>query len=208
MRTKRQDKYPLYLNAFINAVKGYKDSAEQDATKVILYGVKLINSKPEVEGYNETLSDFHLASAIKEMMGELTPAQFMKIFPIEKDFKGHKWEMKDYFYTMDYIKTMDANKPIGESILEFLWEYTNWDITNFNVQVMCYLSALRRHEGHLNMMEEFMASQGMDTPNTFKNNKGQALYVRNGKPVKIEQSKPVHLKLIKDTKKAQSGATE
>ncbi|TYR78438.1 phage infection protein [Priestia megaterium] len=193
----RKDKYSLYLQAFINAVNEYKNSADQDATKVILYGVKLINSEPKAEGYDEALSGFQLASTIKELMGQLTPAQFMNIFPIEKDFKGHKWETKDYFYTIDYIKTLDANKPIGEGILEFLWEYTNWEITIFNVEIMGYLNTLRQHEGHLNMMEEFMALQGMNTVNTFKNRKGEVLYVRHGKTETVQKPRSKHLIVIK-----------
>ncbi len=59
------------------------------------------------------------------------------------------------------------------------------------------MSALRRAEGHLDMMEEFMASQGMETPNTFKNSKGEAMYIRHGKPEKIHVTESNHLKVMK-----------
>lgn len=197
-----RNKYPLYLNAFIYAVNSCQEGAEKDVSKIVLYGVKLINSQPETSDHEYILSSFQVASTIKNFVGELTPAQFMNIFPIDKEFKGEKWETKDYFYTMDYIKTLEVTKPLGDQALVFLTEYTNREIHNFHVKVFSYLSALRQREGHLNIMEEFMASQGMETPNTFKNSKNEALYVRHGKPVKIEQSKPVRLKLIKDAKKA------
>lgn len=196
-KTIQKNKYHLYLNALINAVNEYKDNTDQDVTKVIFYGVKIINSGRGAKGYNEALSCFQLASVIKELMGKLTPAQFMNIFPIEKDFKGHKWEMKDYFYTMDYINTLDTNKPIGEEILNFLMEYTNREITFFNVEVTGCLSTLRQHDGHLDIFEEFIASQGKETENTFKNSKGEVLYIRHGKPEKLQKIKSKHLTIIK-----------
>lgn len=61
----------------------------------------------------------------------------------------------------------------------------NRDIHDFFVKSVINLSDLRQYEGHLNMFEEFMASQGMDTPNTFKDNKGKVMYVKDGKPQAI-----------------------
>lgn len=193
----KKGRYPIYLNAFANALNEYKNYESVGPAKVVFYGVKVINSKPEADGYKETLSDFQLGSAIIDFMSQLKPTQFINIFPIEKDYKGHKTEMKDYFYTRDYINTLDQEKPIGENILEFLWEYMNWEVAHFNVEIMGYMSYLRRNEGYLDPLEEFMATQGMETPNTFKNSKGKTMYVRHGKPVSVEQSKPGRFKLIK-----------
>jgi len=55
-------------------------------------------------------------------LGWLTPSEFMTISPIEKEYNGHKWGFKDYFYTRDYINTLDPSKPIGqEEALHFIW---------------------------------------------------------------------------------------
>lgn len=152
---------------------------------------------PEKREYDEISSAFQIANAIQDTTGKLTPKEFMNIFPIDKEFDGDKYEMKDYFYTKEYIETVDQDKPIGEKVHEFLWEYMNREIMNFSVKILCLMSALRRAEGHLDMMEEFMASQGMETPNTFKNSKGEAMYIRHGKPEKIHVTESNHLKVMK-----------
>ncbi|NWO14670.1 hypothetical protein [Virgibacillus sp.] len=198
MKQINSDKYSLYLNAFIRTVKARLEDEhdKQLIIRNIFYGVKLINSMPKKREYDEILSAFQLASAIKGTMGKLTPKEFMNIFPIAKEFDGDKYEMKDYFYTKEYIETLDQDKPIGENVHEFLWEYMNREIMNFSVKILCLMSDLRRAEGHLGLFEEFMASQGMETPNTFKNSKGEAMYIRNGKPEKIHGTKSNHLKVV------------
>ena len=73
----------------------------------------------------------------------------------------------------------------------------NRDIMDFAVQGMVAMSAIRRFDGHLDLMEEFMAQQGMDTENTFKNGKGEVMYVRHGKPIKLKLNKKQHLHIVK-----------
>lgn len=200
-KSTEKSKYPLYLNAFINALEEYKENLDQnqkaDPTKIIFYGVKLINSMPEPEDREGVLNDFQLATAITDCIAELTPREFTNVFPINKDFKGHKYELKDYFYTRDYLDGLEMDEPIGDKVFEFLWEYHNWDITHFVLNKIGYMSDLRQYDGHLSMMEEFMASQGMATANTFKNSKGEVLYVRNGKLEVLKKMKHKFLKLIK-----------
>lgn len=62
---------------------------------------------------------------------------------------------------------------------------------------MGYMDDLRQHNGYLSTIEEFMASQGVKTANTFKNSKGEVLYVRHGKPEVIKKAKSKHLMLVK-----------
>ena len=46
--------------------------------------------------------------------------------------------MKDYFFTMNSAKEIGMDTPIGENILEFLYDYTNWDINMFYVEFNQY----------------------------------------------------------------------
>lgn len=175
----------LFMKAYIRTTKAQTDFKNVTVLKrVVLYGVKMINRMPESVNMNDCKICFDISSYIKDCVGFLTPNEFMTVFPVAKDFDGHKYEIKDYFYTMDYINKLDRNKPINEQVdpLEFLWEYQNWEVHHFNIEVMRYLSNLRQADGHLGLFEEFMAAQGMETNNTFKNTKGEAMYVRNGKP--------------------------
>src|SRR5699024_10027662 len=124
---KERDKYPLYVKAFSRVIKARVNDEynKQLIIRNIFYGVKLINSLPEAIIHDEAVSNFNFASAIKQIMGLVTPKEFMNIFPIDKDFKDYKYEMKDYFYTRDYINQLDQDKPIGDKVPEFTWEYQN-----------------------------------------------------------------------------------
>ena len=74
-------------------------------------------------------------------MGTLKPKEFMELYPIPKEYDGHKYEIKDYFYTRDYIKGLEQENPIGTEVFNLLWEYQNRDLIHFNVNFMEYMKA-------------------------------------------------------------------
>lgn len=189
------NKYLLYLNAFNRKITNdFQENVKDNHFKqVIFYGVKLVNEIPKVKTYDDELAIFQTISALKDLIKQLTPNEFMNMFPVEKDFKGYKYEMKDYYSSMEYVNTLDLNKPIGDNTLMLLGEYMNRDIHRFFVKSVISLSNLRQYEGHLSLMEEFIAADGHDTPNTFKNTKGEAMYVRNGKPTLVEKTNKLEL---------------
>lgn len=198
MKTKK-DMHFLYMNSFIKTLKEYATDQEQNSKhlpKIIYLGVKSVLTYHKPKSKEDVQRYFDFISSIKGLMSLLTPKEFINIFPIIKNYDGQKYETKDYFYTRDYVRTLDSEKPIGEKITEFLWEYWNWDIHHFCVESIGCISDLRRYDGHLSVFEEFSASQGIETPNTFQNSKGQAFYTRQGKPIKIAMSNSRHLKVV------------
>lgn len=196
-----RDRYSLYLNAFKKSIKRYVKELDElehpDIKKIVFYGVKTIKYKPRATNHDEALSDFDIFTTLKSLIASLTPNEFMNLFPVSKVYDGDRFEIKDYFYTIDYINAMNKDEMIGETVTEFLMEYTNRDIDIFNVRNVMCVSDLRQYGGHLDLMEEFMASDGYDTPNTFKNAKGEAMYVKDGKPILVDGIKNNKLKLIK-----------
>lgn len=132
-------------------------------------------------------------------MSLLTLHEFINLFPIEKVYDGANYEMKDYYTTLEAISELrlEPYERIGESILKLIMEYMNRDIMDFAVQGMVAMSAISCFDGHLDLMEEFMAQQGMETENTFRNSKGEVMYVRHGKPVKLKLNKKEHLQVVK-----------
>lgn len=193
------DYHTAYINACMRSIKNHYEALgnkdKEAITRVVFYGIKTMIQKTEASDHEEALSDFEMIGALKQFIGELTPNEFMNMFPISKVYDGDRYEIKDYFYTRDYINKMDKEAPIGDKALELLMEYTNDDIDKFNLRSVMTLSALRRYDGHLDLMEEFLAADGMDTPNTFKNTKGEPMYVRHGNPTKIDSYS--RLKLVK-----------
>ena len=200
---KYNQKYPLYLRAYIRVLKQHMQELEEEREeketllKVVFYGIKTALLEPKPTSYKESIVEFQTISALKQIIAKLTPNEFMNMFPVEKDFKGYKYEMKDYYSSMEYVNTLDLNKPIGDNVLMLLGEYMNKDIHRFFVKSVINLSHLRQYDGHIDMFEEFMASQGMETPNTFKNAKGEPMYIKNGKPTLVEKIKTNKLELVK-----------
>lgn len=142
-QNKLDTKYDLYDKTYGKVLKEYNNNSSQDAKplikKLIVYGVKMVNSKSEYRDktYEQTEENFNFGELIKACMSLLIPSEFINTFPIDKEFK-------DYFYTKDYIAKLDKDKPIGKEINMLLWEYTNMQLTKFNIRLMGYISDLRQ----------------------------------------------------------------
>lgn len=198
-------KHELYVNAFYNAANDIYDN--QDAVsltkKLIIYGVKMVNANPKPTGisWDEAMRDFQFAEIIKTLIGTLSPGEFVNLFPIAKEFDGHKYETKDYFYTRDYIQTLPSGEPIGDSeaVVNFLWEYHNWEIRTFTVKIMGYTDNLRKLEGQPSAWELFCEEKGIKTYSKHTDQKGREFMVdrETGKSFRVKKRIPRYLKAVK-----------
>ncbi len=207
--SKNIDKYRLYSNAFCNAIEQWnevsndKESAKDAIKRIIIYGVKMVNTKGNIEVKEYTREDiehdFQIIEIIKALIGTLTPKDFMNLYPPAKEYKGKKYGIKDYHYTMDYISKMNINSPIGANTLEFLWEYHNWELTDFNVEVMECISRFRKLDGKPSLASEFADMMRIKTYRMYDGVKGQQFVMDNetGKTKKIIKKRPRYLKLVK-----------
>ena len=102
--------------------------------KVLFNGVMAATSLPYAkECTKEQLeTGCKLIEDVQEILKQATPRQIMQAFPINKEYDGDKWGHKDYFFTMDYLKGIDLDKPIGEKLEDFTWYYYNWYIMRVN----------------------------------------------------------------------------
>lgn len=204
----KKDMYPIYLDAFLKVSKEYRDNIEKGIKpyihRLVYYGVKIVKMMPEPNKqtyFNEVLKNFDFAQCVLGLMGELTPREFITIFPIEKKYDGAKYGIKDYFYTMNYIKTLDQDEQLGDSVLEFLWEYMNWDVNLFNVEIMGYISDFERLKGKPSLMEQFarmnnvpLYRMGVDPEGNQVLIKDDDLAVHDGIKKKRKEG---HLRLVK-----------
>ncbi|AFK86969.1 MULTISPECIES: hypothetical protein [Thermoanaerobacterium] len=191
--------FAIYKKAYVNTLKAYQIG--QDTLpiikKAIFYGVKMINTmKDEIIG-EDLICNFKLINSIIDMMSTITPKEFINIFPIKKDYKGYKFDTKDYFYTIDYLKTLDLDTSIGDKILDFLWEYVNDDIHEFVVKMLLTMSHLRQMEGQPSIAEEFANMMGIKTYKVYTDNKGKKFLYdsETGKTMPIKDKKS--FKIIK-----------
>lgn len=154
--------------------KEIADYPQEDLMKIALSGIKYINFMREIGRENERVGidykqeesqvTFNLINAIFTVMGYIKLKNLVITFPIKKDFDGHKWESKDYFYTMDILFKLDWDKPIGrDKIFDFLWDYENDDLRNVCVDYMCAMSAIYRSQTGKGMAEQWCDDMGIPT---------------------------------------------
>lgn len=170
-----------YHNSVLQAIeknKGIKiaDYPQDDLMKISLAGIKYIVSIREIRrenarvgtDYVQTLEEaqtaFQLIDAIFTVCGYLTLRNFVTTFPIEKDYSGAKWDIKDYFYTMDILTKMDWDKPIGrDKLSELLWDYMNADLRHAYLEFTTAMSAIYRSQTGKGIEEQFCEDNGIDT---------------------------------------------
>lgn len=180
----------LYRKAFERKVQALTETIKrgevtvQDYMPIIFLGVKsYVTSRmdKEAKSLDSLMARHYAMEVLKRAMALLTPRQFMYIFPVTKDYKGAKYECKDYFYTMDMIKKMEMDAPIGDRINDFLWDYQNRDIRLFLTKIMGVTSDILRAQGEPGLMEHMSAEFGIP------------FYVLDGKnkqitgPVRVEK---------------------
>lgn len=202
----------LYSIAFTNTLKRAEKEAKETKDfqfddlgldirkKIVLYYVKKINATNlDTYDYELFVGEFNLISMINSIIGTLTPREFQSIFPIAKDYDGEKYEMKDYFYTKQFIEEFGMDRVIGEEATRFHWKYHNRELTEFASQTMSVMSAIRRAEGGKGIMEEFLEEQGVTTYTQITGAKGNKFLRNNdtGEMIKIRKPRPRHLKVVK-----------
>lgn len=123
---------------------------------------------------------------LTDLLGILTPVEIMQMFPIPKEYDGEKYQVKDYFSTIEEVKKYPQDKPIGSKITEFLMEYYNHDVVEFEVLKLCTISDIRRMEGKKGVFEEF-AEQNNFHLQTFYQDGDEMVDSETGERFKIKK---------------------
>ncbi|KAF5059809.1 hypothetical protein DSECCO2_332290 [anaerobic digester metagenome] len=160
----KPDYQRIYINAFARcAVEADNNPEDRDNLKrSIFYLVKYLNCIPKAANYNELQSHHVFIQAANYIIGKLTPAEFMTIFPITKTYDGERWESKDYFYTMQMVQDHGLDTPIGneEAVFSFLWDYVNRDIRLYMVRCMNIISRFSEFHTGRSTFERFIQEEG------------------------------------------------
>lgn len=201
-----------YHNSVLQAMeknKGIKvaDYPQANLMKIALCGIKYICSIREVKrendrlgtGYEPSLEEqkirFQLIDAIFTVCGHLTLRNFVTTFPIDKDYDGHKWECKDYFYTMDVLSKMDWDKPIGrDELSELLWDYENADLRHAYIEFTTAMSAIYRSQTGKGIAEAWLDDMGIPS---YTMNKETGIMINNQTGDIIKPKKASHLHIVK-----------
>lgn len=103
-----------------------------------------VKAYPNLTGLDAE-SRLQLGELIESQLGELTPMELMRLFPVKKTYDGDKYGCKDYFYTMEHISANGLNRKIANA-MDFLWDYVNDDISEFLASYMCMISKAYREQ--------------------------------------------------------------
>lgn len=197
----KQAKSEIYYKAFsrnIAKAAEFEEVGTDEIKRLVFYGIKRVVSKDKPQTYDEAKLDFSTVNFVKQVIVKLTPAEFMAVFPIRKDFYGEKYDMNDYFWTRDYIEEMGLDNKIGDNVSEFLMGYHNHNVMMFIVRSFSVLSDLWRFEGKLGIMEEWADMHGVETF-TMRTDANGREYVMdgNGRTSGVRKSLPSYLRVIK-----------
>lgn len=134
-------------------------------------------------------NEFYLQDVMIQLIGVLTPKELEQIFPIDKWYKGDKYQLKDYFFTRDKMNQLQDDKLIRESIepIELLYDYMNHDISNFIVDNMVLISRIQRLKGEPSLHDYLSKELGLKSYVKYEN--GVYLDTETGKTFKIQKKK-------------------
>lgn len=189
------NKNEIYRKNFIENAQRLIDSNNDNyelRAKTVFYGIRYINTINRKKlTYDEASLSLNFMQAIRMMIAQFTPNQFMQIFAPEKIYDGLKWGTKDYFSTMDELKKLGLDNVIGENVDDFLWCYHNWDINKFMVNQMCTISDIRKFQTGKSIGEEWAEEMGIQTYTTVDDGRGGTKFI------KTPRKKGSHLKVVK-----------
>ncbi len=184
-----------------------KDLPQDDLAKIGLAGIKYICSMRDVTRENmklgidkgRTLEEeqvrFTVIDGIFTIISCLTLRNFVTTFPIEKYYKGDKWEEKDYFYTMEVLSAMDLDKAIGrDELSELLWDYYNEDLRHAYVEYTNAMSAMYKAQTRKGIMEKFFEDRGVPT---YTMDKGTGIMKNNQTGDIMKPKKASHIQVVK-----------
>lgn len=198
-----------YYSALEKACTGrtgkVKDLPQDDLAKIGLAGIKYICSMRDVTRENmklgidkgRTLEEeqvrFTVIDGIFTIISCLTLRNFVTTFPIEKYYKGDKWEEKDYFYTMEVLSAMDLDKAIGrDELSELLWDYYNEDLRHAYVEYTNAMSAIYKAQTGKRIMEKFFEDHGVPVY-TMDKETGIMKNNKTGDIVKTKKASHIHI---------------
>ena len=185
----------LYKENYLKALR------EIDDKKVVYYGIKYFNSivlssNMDMKDVKSILNDSFI---IDGFIRDLSFLDILNMFPIIKDYKGYKYQSKDYWSTKEYLETININEIIGDNIDDFYWNYYNHDIMSFSIKRLLLIDKLRKLTNKESLMSSFLKEFNVEAY-SYDKNKNIMIGRTSGKVVKVSKPRkriPKFLKPIK-----------
>jgi hypothetical protein len=191
-----------YLNGLIRALedKIALPDKKEVTMRIVFYVVKYFSvldyRRMDRKGL-ESLLIFN--DVLLEVMHNLSPADLISVFPIDKKYDGHKYETKDYFSTIEAFQSHGMNEPIRttENATSILWDFANITIMMYQVKILGIISSLRKMDTGKELWEEFFENEGIQiTQHDINGNKSDFAQSRNVWESPGSNGASHHLRLI------------
>lgn len=138
---------------------------------------------------------FTVIDSIFTVLNCLTLRNFVTTFPIEKYYKGAKWEEKDYFYTMEVLSVMNWNEQISKDKLsELIWDYYNADLRHAYMEYTSAMSAIYKAQTGKGIMEKFLEDRGVPV---YTMDKESGIMIDNETGNIVKMKKASHIQVVK-----------
>lgn len=184
------------------------DWSQDELMKVALCGVKYIKYVADIEGENQRLdlsyntpfavkeAGFNMIDVLFDIIGRIKLKNLIKIFPIDKDYDGAKWECKDYFFTMDVLREKGLDNAVSrDGVFDLLWDYENRELRKLTVFYMSCMSAMYQRQTGVSFAEKFCEDNDIDSCSVDREN---SIIIDNqtGKIAKLS-NKPSFMQIVK-----------
>lgn len=119
-----------------------RSNSTDDLKRLVFYGILAYenSSRLSINGRKSCAQiekEYKDMSNIIQAAAQLTPRDFMNIFPISKEYDGERYGTKDYFYTKEALKAFPMNEKIGDRIILFFEKYYGDHVFLFWVNYFC-----------------------------------------------------------------------
>lgn len=131
-----------------------RDAQKQIHAAVRWYGLR---SKWETDSDIE----FRMYNAVLQMMACYSPEWIAREFPADKEYDGARYEMKDYYSSMDALREAKPFECDSRNVQEFISNWLNQDLMMFYIAGIQLVDELRACQGQISLMEEFMELHGV-----------------------------------------------
>lgn len=208
-KSKKMDYMDIYIRTFENNLMEYEIGKENKEIlkKLSFYGIKIVNQyirENKTIDYEKLFKILEFIELVKITISLLTPNELITVFPIEKRYDGEKYQIKDYYFTLEELQKIGMNNIIREKIDELLWDYQNKDVRDFQINSINILSHLYKYETGESLTEKWAKENNIKMYKSYDSNLVNKKYMyetRSGKMLKIKNKNPRYLKILEGGKK-------
>lgn len=178
-----------FINYLMTANKALeeldKDKTKESMMKYVFnYGRAFICCY-DIDRIEEMENLFECFETWKQAACMLTYRELFTIYPIEKDFDGYKYGMKDYWSSKEFIEESidDLDEFVEEDVLmEIIMECDNNDLFRIAMRYVEIIEFFHAHKWGFTVLDEFLDSVGVEP--IPRDSQGNLIGIVDGKVVK------------------------